>query len=96
MISFLGELSIPSFLRLAAIFFACKIKAMQTLGVPYPTGYADIAEADLNLQAKKIAANLKKDGIESSPKKEIIAMIAYLQRMGTDIKKTAITDTLKK
>jgi cytochrome c oxidase cbb3-type subunit I/II len=73
-----------------------KIKAMQTLGVPYPAGYADIAEADLNKQAEKIAANLKKDGIETSPKKEIIAMIAYLQRMGTDIKKTAVADTLKK
>ena len=73
-----------------------KIKAMQTLGVPYPNGYADIAEADLNKQAEIIAANLKKDGIETSPKKEIIAMIAYLQRMGTDIKKTAVADTLKK
>lgn len=73
-----------------------KIKAMQTLGVPYPAGYADIAEADLNKQAEIITANLKKDGIETSPKKEIIAMIAYLQRMGTDIKKTAITDTIKK
>ncbi len=73
-----------------------KIKAMQTLGVPYPVGYADIAEADLNKQAEIIAANLKKDGIETSPKKEIIAMIAYLQRMGTDIRKTAVADTLKK
>ena len=73
-----------------------KIKAMQTLGVPYPAGYADIAEADLNKQAEIIAANLKKDGIETSPKKEIIAMIAYLQRMGTDIRKTAVADTLKK
>jgi cytochrome c oxidase cbb3-type subunit I/II len=73
-----------------------KIKAMQTLGVPYPAGYADIAEADLNKQAEMIAANLKKDGIETSPKKEIIAMIAYLQRMGTDIKKTTVADTLKK
>lgn len=73
-----------------------KIKAMQTLGVPYPVGYADIAEADLNKQAEIIVANLKKDGIETSPKKEIIAMIAYLQRMGTDIRKTAVADTLKK
>ncbi len=73
-----------------------KIKAMQTLGVPYPAGYADIAEADLNKQAEIIAASLKKDGIETSPKKEIIAMIAYLQRMGTDIKKTTVADTLKK
>ena len=73
-----------------------KIKAMQTLGVPYPVGYADVAEADLNKQANAIAANLKKDGIETSPKKEIIALIAYLQRIGTDIKKTTPADSLKK
>jgi cytochrome c oxidase cbb3-type subunit I/II len=72
-----------------------KIKAMQTLGVPYPEGYADKAEADLNSQAEKIAASLKKDGIETSPKKEIVALIAYLQRLGTDIKKTAVADSTK-
>lgn len=63
-----------------------KIRAMQTLGVPYPAGYDKIANADLEKQAKQIAENLKKDGITCSEKKEIIAMIAYLQRLGTDIK----------
>jgi cbb3-type cytochrome oxidase cytochrome c subunit len=29
---------------------------------------------------------LKKDGIETYPNKDIIAVIAYLQRIGTDIK----------
>lgn len=65
---------------------AGKIKAMQTLGVPYPDGYDKIAEADLLKQAKQIADNLKKDGIETSETKEIIALIAYMQRLGTDIK----------
>jgi cytochrome c oxidase cbb3-type subunit I/II len=63
-----------------------KIRAMQTLGVPYPEGYDKIANADLEKQAKKIVANLAKDNIKVSPDKEIIALIAYLQRMGTDIK----------
>lgn len=63
-----------------------KIRAMQTLGVPYPAGYDKIANADLEKQAKAIQANLAKDGIKTSEKKEIIAMIAYLQRLGTDIK----------
>ena len=63
-----------------------KIKAMQKLGVPYPDGYEDIAEGDLNKQAEKIAASLKKDGIETASNKEIIALIAYLQRLGKDIK----------
>lgn len=63
-----------------------KIRAMQTLGVPYPAGYDKIANDDLQAQAKTIQASLKKDGIECSDKKEIIAVIAYLQRMGRDIK----------
>jgi cytochrome c oxidase cbb3-type subunit I/II len=62
-----------------------KIEAMQTLGVPYEEGYADQATADLEKQAASIAANLQKDGIETSSDKEIIALIAYLQRLGKDI-----------
>ncbi len=63
-----------------------KIKAMITLGVPYPAGYEKIANIDLNKQAQSIAENLKKDGIETLSNKEIVALIAYLQRLGTDIK----------
>ncbi len=66
---------------------ASKIKAMQTLGVPYASGYAEIANKELMDQAKLIAANLKQDGIEVGPNKEIISVIAYLQRLGTDINK---------
>jgi len=62
-----------------------KIRAMQTLGVPYPKGYDKIANADLIKQAKEIAENLKSEGIKTSSKKEIIAVIAYLQRLGKDI-----------
>jgi cytochrome c oxidase cbb3-type subunit I/II len=64
-----------------------KIRAMQTLGVPYPEGYDKIANKELMEQAQKIKANLKKDKIETSSSAEIIALIAYLQRVGTDIKK---------
>jgi cytochrome c oxidase cbb3-type subunit I/II len=63
-----------------------KIRAMQTLGVPYPAGFDLVAVDNLNQQANKIAKGLKKDGIEVKGDREIIAMIAYLQRMGTDIK----------
>ncbi|MCB0516660.1 MAG: cytochrome-c oxidase, cbb3-type subunit I [Bacteroidetes bacterium] len=63
-----------------------KIRAMQTLGVPYPEGYDTQAVADLQAQAQGIADDLKKDKIEVAPNKEIVALIAYLQRLGTDIK----------
>ncbi len=64
-----------------------KIRAMQTLGVPYAAGYDQLANKELMQQAKTIAANLKQDGIEVGANKEIIAVIAYLQRLGTDINK---------
>lgn len=63
-----------------------KIKAMQKLGVPYAEGYDQQALGDLKKQAEEISANLAKDGIEVMSDREIIALIAYLQRLGTDIK----------
>ncbi|MFN5334443.1 MAG: cytochrome-c oxidase, cbb3-type subunit I [Bacteroidota bacterium] len=64
---------------------AAKIRAMQTLGVPYPKDYDKQANADLLLQAKEISEVLKKDNIGVAPNKEIIAIIAYMQRLGVDI-----------
>lgn len=63
-----------------------KINAMRTLGVPYAPGYEKIANHDLDKQAKEIAANLYTDHIKIKNDKEVIAIIAYLQRLGTDIK----------
>lgn len=63
-----------------------KIRVMQTLGVPYPEGYDEIANDDLREQAEKIVASLKESGIETTWDRKIIALIAYLQRLGTDIK----------
>jgi cytochrome c oxidase cbb3-type subunit I/II len=64
-----------------------KISAMRKLGVPYPEGYETIAASDLDKQAEAIAANLLTEKIKVDKHKEIIAVIAYLQRIGTDIKK---------
>ena len=65
-----------------------KINVMTSLGVPYQEGYAAIANEDLRMQAEDIAADLKEAGVETSSEKEIIALIAYLQRLGTDIYKS--------
>lgn len=62
-----------------------KINAMRTLGVPYEKGFENIANAHLMEQAATIAASLKTDSIKVSPNKEVIALIAYIQRLGTDI-----------
>jgi cytochrome c oxidase cbb3-type subunit I/II len=72
-----------------------KISAMRTLGVPYPKGYEKQALADLKKQAREIAedilSDLKKGGytkadVEKMHMTEVIAITAYLQRLGTDIK----------
>jgi cytochrome c oxidase cbb3-type subunit I/II len=66
---------------------AAKINAMRTLGVPYEKGFEKIANEDLAYQAKLIADDLKSDSIRVSPTKEVIAIIAYMQRLGRDISK---------
>ncbi|MGF7139269.1 cytochrome-c oxidase, cbb3-type subunit I [Roseimarinus sediminis] len=67
-----------------------KIRAMQKLGVPYADGYEQRAFDDLHQQAQKIADGLIAQGAEVTSEKEIIALIAYLQRLGTDISKPAV------
>lgn len=63
-----------------------KINVMRTLGVPYAPGYEKQALQDLTKQAEELATDLQKNGAPAESNKEIIALIAYLQRMGTDIK----------
>jgi cytochrome c oxidase cbb3-type subunit I/II len=63
-----------------------KINAMRKLGVPYPEGFESEAETVLETQAYEVASNLNNQGVEVEHDREIIALIAYLQRMGTDIK----------
>jgi cytochrome c oxidase cbb3-type subunit I/II len=65
---------------------AAKIRVMQKLGVPYEEGYDQLANQDLMKQARAVVENLRGDGIEASETSEMVALIAYLQRLGTDIK----------
>jgi cytochrome c oxidase cbb3-type subunit I/II len=65
-----------------------KIEVLRMLGTPYPEGFEDEAVADLKKQAAGVAERLRQDGVEDDKleKREIVALIAYLQRLGTDIK----------
>jgi len=65
---------------------AGKVITLRRLGVPYPDGYEQQAETDLHAQAARVADGLTKSGLPTSPDREIVALIAYLQRLGTDIK----------
>ena len=64
-----------------------KMEIMQTLGVPYTDG--DLAAADQAIadQAAGIVKRLGDAKITVEPDKEIVALIAYLQRLGTDGRK---------
>ena len=62
-----------------------KIRAMQTLGVPYAKDYDKKAVADYQEQAQQIVAELKASGIDIAADKEMVAMIAYLHKLGRDI-----------
>ena len=66
-----------------------KVITLRRLGVPYPAGYEAQAANDLRLQAAHIADGLKSGGIDAAADREIVALIAYLQRLGTDIKVTS-------
>ncbi len=67
-------------------YTSAKINVMRTIGVPYAEGYEDQAISDLQIQAQEISDDLLESGILVDSDKEIIALIAYLQRLGTDIK----------
>jgi len=82
-----------------------KIRAMQTLGVPYEEGYDKKALADLQKQALEIATDIVnnqpaqiletvniEEEISKLQKKEIVALIAYLQRLGRDVSITTETN----
>jgi cytochrome c oxidase cbb3-type subunit I/II len=59
-----------------------KLNVQRTLGVPYPAmSPAEIA-ANVDIQSKAIAADLRAAGAEVAADREIVALIAYLQKLG--------------
>ncbi len=71
-----------------------KIITLRRLGVPYPEGYEQQAAGDLTRQAERIAAALSTSGFQTASDREIVALIAYLQRLGTDIKARAVAGSV--
>ena len=62
-----------------------KLKALRTVGVPYTDAEISNAVVSMKKQSSDIAKDLQGNGFSIESKKEIIALIAYLQRLGTDI-----------
>jgi cytochrome c oxidase cbb3-type subunit I/II len=66
-----------------------RMKAMRAVGVPYSDAEIENAKADARQQAEEIADEVAAGGGPTGlSEKEVIALVAYLQRLGTDISKT--------
>lgn len=63
---------------------AASMRALRTAGTPYTYEEVTEVERSLSAQGGEIAERLAASGIETAPDREIVAMIAYLQRLGQD------------
>ena len=66
--------------------------ALQKVGVPYTdaqlAGATDLARAQAaRVEEQLIAENGRPDGMQGMGQRRVIALIAYLQRLGTDLGK---------
>ena len=66
-----------------------KLEVLHDLGHPYDRAMIDGAEADARAQAERVTASLRKDGqalADAEGRSEAVALIAFLQRLGSDIR----------
>ena len=62
-----------------------KLRAMRAIGVPYGAEAIQGAEASARAEGEAIAAGLRSSGqIEIAPDSQMVALIAYLQRLGRE------------
>jgi len=61
---------------------AVKLAAMKTLGVPYLAQDIQNGNSELEASARVIVADLRQQGVETAWDSELVALIAYLQRLG--------------
>jgi cytochrome c oxidase cbb3-type subunit I/II len=80
--------NMPSYthLKSGSVDFAStgrKLDAMQVVGVPYTEQQVTSAPRDALAQAQKIVEGLRaQGGVQLAPESELVALIAYLQRLG--------------
>jgi cytochrome c oxidase cbb3-type subunit I/II len=64
-----------------------KISALRTLGVPYKpeASTPGAIQSDYDVQSKEISKALAEKGIRVSNDSEIVALLAYLSRLGLNV-----------
>jgi len=70
--------------RIDAALGARKLLLMQKLGVPYTNDDVEAAAASQRAQGESVVADLATNSVEAAWDSEMVAMIAYLQRLGRD------------
>jgi cytochrome c oxidase cbb3-type subunit I/II len=60
-----------------------KINAMRRLGVPYEQPVEEVIMAQVKTQSEAIVNRLAEKGAIIEPDKQIVALIAYLQKLGS-------------
>ncbi len=63
---------------------AASLRALRKVGLPYTDAQIAGAAGGIRAQADEIVTRLASGGITTSPDREIVALIAYLQRLGRD------------
>ena len=74
---------------------AVKMSAMKMLGVPYSAAEISGSNDELERQGRAIAADLKAQGIAVDWDSQMVALIAYLQRLGKPPATTIPTQVAK-
>jgi cytochrome c oxidase cbb3-type subunit I/II len=63
---------------------ATKMHALKSIGVPYEAREIESSASDAEAQGGQITKSLEADGVPGvDPRSEVVALIAYLQRLGT-------------
>ena len=70
---------------------ADKLHAMKSIGVPYNDQDVKLSPLDAKAQGEGIASDLKAAGADVAPDSELVALIAYLQRLGKQPNETRPT-----
>ena len=70
-----------------------KMRAMRAIGVPYTATQVQSASTEAALQGWGIVNDLRASGVSVSYDSELVALIAYLQRLGRGVTPSALDGT---
>jgi cytochrome c oxidase cbb3-type subunit I/II len=70
--------------RVDPLEVAATVRTLRKVGVPYTDAVIAGIPQQMRAEGNEIVANLRTGGFTAEPDEEIVALIAYLQRLGKD------------